>query len=289
MARARDQVCRVVRVGRGAIVTARIDRRFLDRRRHVREDGARRQLRWGIALVVVAALAAVITLAFRSPLLAVREVSLSGVTNAAVADVLESHDIAAGVPTLGVRASAVEDAIEADPWVARASVRVTWPGTVAIAVLEHVPAAWMDLDRGWMLVSATGVLLERGDPPHGAPRVRMDAAGGVPGERVDGPRARAALEFLGSLPVALTTGAEVTRSPDGLVATVAGHLVILGAPTDMRAKAIGLAALLEDGIPEGSIVNMVAPAFPAVASPSAASDLQPEVEGVHEASSTTSG
>lgn len=270
-------------------MTARIDRRFLDRRRHVREDGARRQLRWGIALVVAAGLAAVVILAFRSPLLAVRQVSVSGVTNADVGAVLAKFEVAQGVPTIGVRASAIEDAIEANPWVARASVRVTWPGTIEIAVHEHVPAAWMNLDRGWMLVSATGVLLERGDPPSGAPRVRIDAGGGIPGERVDGPRARAALEFIGSLPPSLTAGAEVMSSVNGLVAAIAGHEIILGAPVDMRAKAIGLTALLEDGIPDGSVVNMIAPEFPAVALPLPTPDLQPEVEGVQEASSTTSG
>ena len=261
----------------------RIDRRFLDRRRHVREDGARRHLRWGIALVAIAAVSAVSILLFRSPLLAVREVRISGVVEADVAGVLERHQVGVGVPTITVRASRLEEEIEADPWVARASVRVTWPGSVEVAVLEHAAAAWIELDRGWMLVSATGIVLEAGEPPRRAPRVLLDAAGSLPGQTLEGPAALAALEFLSALPGRLSAGAVVRGSDASLKAIVQGHKVSLGSPTDMAAKARALVALFESGIHEGARVNLIAPSFPAVSNP------QPQLDPIGVASSEASG
>ena len=149
-------------------MSTRVDRRFLDRRRHVQEDEARRQLRWGITLVISATLTALLILAFCSPLLAVRDVVVSGSSRANIDDVLKAHGVAEGVPTIAVRTSRIEDAIEADPWVARASVRVTWPGSIELTVLEHVPAAWMKLDLGWVVVSATGGAPRSGQPGGGS-------------------------------------------------------------------------------------------------------------------------
>jgi cell division protein FtsQ len=267
-----------------------VDRRFVDRRRRVREAGARRHLRWGIAIVLVTALAAVVMVAFRSPLLAIRTISISGRVNADIQHVLDRHAVAVGVPTIGVRAAPLEEDLLQDPWVARADVRVTWPGAVDVVVLEHRPAAWMELTTGWALLSADGVVLETGAPPDEAPVVRIAAGAGRPGTTLRHPAALAALAFVGGLSTGLVPGAEVELAGDDLVARVHGHEVILGNPTDMAAKAATLVALFEGGLPPGALVNLIAPGAPAVALPEPARpNPQVEVEGADAASTEASG
>ena len=246
-------------------MTTPIDPRFLDRRRYVREDDARRQLRWGIAVVVTAAFAALLVLTFRSPMLAIRDVAVSGSFHADVEAVLEAHGVLEGRPTINVRASRVEDALKHHPWVAEAAVRVTWPGAIEITVLEHIPAAWMKFESDWVLVSSTGVLLEEGVPPQGAPQVHVDALRARMGERLAEPAPLAALEFVSALPVQLAREAVVRGDSSGLKARVAGRRIILGTVENAVKKARSLAALLEAGIPEGARVNLIAPDFPAVA------------------------
>ncbi len=260
-----------------------MDHRIADRRRMVSEDGARRRLRWGIAVVAVAALAGVAIVLFRSPLLSVRRISVSGAVHTDVSAVLEEHGATEGEPTISVRAATLQEAIEAEPWVARARVRVTWPGEIDVVVLEHVPSAWIMLPEGWMLASATGVVLERGEPPPGAPRVEVPATGGRPGAVIRTGDALAALEFLAGLPAPVATGAVVRSAEGGLTATVAGHAVVLGPPREMTAKAASLTAVLEDGIAEGASVSLVSARRPAISNP------QPEVDPVEMTSTDGSG
>jgi len=264
-----------------------MDVRIADRRRRVSEEGARRRLRWGIVIVVAAALVCVGILTLRSPLLAVRRVAVEGVHHADIAAVLRRHGVVAGVPTISVRASRVESAIEADPWVARASVRVAWPGDVEVTVLEHVPSAWIELPNGWMLASASGAILERGAPPKWAPRIRIEAPQGGPGDQLEAPEVVAALEFVASLPAELAAGARVRLGGAGLEARVTGHRVLLGSATEMPSKAAALTALFDEGIAEGADVSLLSPLRPAVGMADAGPQV--EVEGTERASSATSG
>ncbi|MFQ5555460.1 MAG: cell division protein FtsQ/DivIB [Acidimicrobiia bacterium] len=260
-----------------------MDPRIADRRRGVSEDGARRRLRWGIAIILMAGFVGLVAYAFQSPLLSVRRVMISGSERADVAAVLRLHGVEPGVPTIRVRASVLETAIESDPWVTRASVIVTWPGEVEVTVLEHVPSAWMRLPNGWMLVSATGAILEKGRPPDGAPRVQIGLPTARPGDKVLNPAALAALEFLAGLPTGFVEGAVVAASGPGLVATIAGHEVDLGGAHDMPAKASTLSALLEEGLMPGAAVSLLSADRPAVSNP------RPEVEPTEVTSTDASG
>lgn len=260
-----------------------MDYRIADRRRRVQEDGARRHLRWGVGIVIVATIAGLTILAFRSPLLAVRSIEISGGDHTDVAAVLAQHGVGEGVPTVSVRASAIEEDIERDPWVARANVRVAWPGAIDVVVIEHVPAAWLKVGKDWMLVSGTGVMLERGQPPEGAPRIRVPVKRGRPGDLVDDGAALAALEFVATLPAALSRDAVVRGDAETMRAVVAGHKVLLGAPADMFAKASSLIAVLDTGIEVGARVTVVAPYDVAVSQP------QREVEVAKSDSTDTSG
>jgi hypothetical protein len=134
-----------------------------------------------------------------------------------------------------------------------------------------------------MLVSATGAILERGQPPPGAPTVQVDASGGQPGGSVVDVTALAGLEFLASLPAPLARDAVVTGQGGVLGAVVAGHAVDLGSSEEMTEKAAALVAILDAGLAEGAVVSLLSPTRPAISNP------QREVESPNVPSSSGTG
>jgi hypothetical protein len=157
----------------------------------------------------------------------------------------------------------------ADPWIAQARVRVTWPGTVEVEVLEHRAAGWLRVDGEWLLASGDGTVLEVAAAiPDDAPVVRVAARGAVPGEVLSEQGVVAALDFLSRLPAPLVAGAWVGGGGGALLATVAGHPVELGYPTHMAEKAAALVAILETGdVPKRASISVVSPQRPAVRNP----------------------
>jgi cell division septal protein FtsQ len=253
-----------------------IDPRINARRTQVRETWARRRLRWIVALISIVIGVGIGIALVQSPWLAVRTVRVFGDVHAPVVDILADHRVTAGVPTISIRPSVIEAAIERDPWVAIAEVKVTWPGTVEATVIERVPAGWIDTPAGWILVSADGVAVATGAPGRGEPLVEATIGPLVPGDEIADPDIVAGFEFLALLPPEFAAGASVRDAALGLEATVAGHRVLLGNRRDMEAKAATLVAMLGDGITDGATVNIVSPTRPAVANP------QPLVEGTGE-------
>ena len=248
-----------------------IDRRIAARRRVVREAGARRRLRWLLGVMLLAGAAAFVAwLFYYSSILSVRSIVVEGSEQSATATILAAHSVENGVPTISVSAAEIEDALEADPWVAHADVRVTWPGSVEVSVIEHVPAAWVSGDGVWLLASGTGAVVARAPSiPQGSPVIDITAASGAPGDTLTDTATVGALEFLSSLPPYLALGSSVTGSTDHLEARIAGHVVDLGHPSDMTAKAAALLAIVEAGVPDGARLSVVSPSRPAIQNPQA--------------------
>ncbi len=255
-----------------------VDGRIAARRRKVREAGARRRLRRVLGFVALAGLAGFVGwLFFQSSLLALSTIEVTGHTNAPAEEIVARSGLTAGIPTITVDEAGIEAALEADPWVAKAQVRVTWPGTVEVTILEHIPAGWVASGKRWVLASAAGaVLVSAAEPPEGAPVIDVGSKSVRPGEVFKGPVVVGALEFAGSLPASLAAGAVVTSGEYGLEAEIAGHHVVLGRPDDMAAKARAMAALADAGLAPDAVVNLVSPTWPAVTSP------KPNVESSHQ-------
>jgi len=253
-----------------------VDGRIAARRRKVREVGARRRLRRVLGVVALAGLAGFIGwLFFQSALLAVSEIAVTGDSNAPAEEIVAQSGLTAGIPTITVDEAAVEAALEADPWVAKAQVRVTWPGTVEVTVLEHIPAGWVAAGDRWVLASSAGaVLMSAAAPPEGAPVIDLGSRRRIrPGKAFTGPMVVGALEFAGTLPAPLAADAVVTKGETGLEAEIAGHQVVLGRPDDMAAKAVAMVALVDAGLAPEAVVNLVSPTRPAVTNP------EPKVQG----------
>ncbi len=246
-------------------MSATIDRRIADRRRAVVEHGARRRLRRLLIVLVLVGLGGFVGwLLYHSPLLAVTEVVIEGSVESRAAEIVAAEGVVTGVPTINVRAGAIEAALLEDPWIAAASVQVTWPDTVEVEILERTPAAWVHAGEVWLLADATGVVLEvAATIPEGEPTISVGTTATLPGGTVQ-PTAAAALEFLEALPERLAADAAIGGTVGALEAVVAGHDVVLGYSSDMRAKALAVSALLESDLPAGAALNVVSPERPAV-------------------------
>lgn len=247
--------------------------RLAERRKGVSEDRARGRLRWVlVALVVLLAIVGGIWL-MTSPVLSLRTVSVAGAERSDPMASVIALGMGQGTPTIDVDATALHDAILSDPWVRDVSIDIGWPGSLSIAVIEHQPFATVLAASGWVIVSSEGAVLEPAPPPTDRSfTVAVDAGPIAAGYDITNPMITGSLAFMGSLDADIAAGVIVKSAGEGLEATVAGHVVRLGRPTEMHSKARVLSSLIANGLEPGVAIDLIAPLRPAVTNP------QPEVE-----------
>lgn len=220
---------------------------------------------------------------FQSSWLAVATITVEGADRSDVEQILADAEVVEGTPIVSIRAGSVEEKLRLDPWVAEAQVRVVWPTSVEVAVVEHIAIARVKSGSSWVVSSRQGVVLARGQRLV-EPLVDIEIGSLEPGEAISDPLVIGALEFIASLPVELKDGLTIRATGTDLVAVVGGYDVMVGATTDMAQKAVTLAVLLEEQeITPGASINLVSPFRPAVTDP------QPEVEGSQEVTTETTG
>lgn len=160
---------------------------------------ARRWKLWRTRLVaigIVAALVALVAVAWFSPLLALRQVSVSGgefVDYDEVSDfVLDSE---AGRPLPQVRPGSVEDAVlDAFPKAAKASVHYGGPRTLTIEITDRTPVLAIEGSSGYRLYDADAVDLGVVDDAPKSLTV-LGRSGGEPDRKT----VSAVVRFMGSL------------------------------------------------------------------------------------------
>ncbi|MCA1734713.1 MAG: FtsQ-type POTRA domain-containing protein [Actinobacteria bacterium] len=234
-----------------------IDRRLLRRRREVAEGRARSSLsRLGIFLLF-ALFAGLVVWLFRSPLLAVTEISVEGALPNLVPELRSEAGIDLGQPLVTVKPSVVEANLKSDPRVLASEVDLVWPHQVRIRVTPRLPVAWIVNGTEWALVGVDAVVLETaGEPGSGMPQVIIDP--------VEQAALLGALEFASNLDPLLFAGARVEVRGEELWAMVGGYEARLGRAIDMAEKARVLNALLRQSLVPGSIINLIAPSRPAI-------------------------
>src|SRR5579875_1422742 len=141
-----------------------IDPRFRRRWVEARRAEGRRRLRALLAGLSVAALAGLATGLLYSPLLRVRDVVVVGDVHTPRAAVLAAAGLSVPgrVPMLDAGSASEVRAVEALPWVARASFTKRWPWTVVVSVHERRPVAVVADGAGQALVDGSGRVLEAG-------------------------------------------------------------------------------------------------------------------------------
>ncbi|MGA9598605.1 MAG: FtsQ-type POTRA domain-containing protein [Acidimicrobiia bacterium] len=261
-------------------MTETVDPRLARRRREVQEASARRRLRWTIGLLVLAVAAGMVVAVFESSWFAVDSITIEGASRADVASILNAAGVEDGVSIVSVRAGRIEDKLREDPWIAEAQVRVLWPRSIEVSVVEYIPIARIKSGDTWLVASTQGSVLARGQRLVD-PFIDIEAGDLHPGDVIENSDALGALEFVSALPVELKDGLVVTSTGSELKATVSGHNVILGSAVDMAQKAVTLAVLLQQGIADGASINLVSPIRPAVTNP------QGEVEGSQQVTTET--
>ena len=188
--------------------------------------------RWrvpAIAFVIVVVIGSVALAATRGPLFHAETIRVRGVQHMGRDQVLSVARIDGGTNVFTLDAPAAERRLEADPWVAEATVTKHLPTTVVIDIHEHVAVAVTDSDGVPRLVAEDGTLLDIAGTANFLPMI-ADAdrtVGEPPTAWIDG-AARAVAAMVsdlrhqisqvviladGQLRVDLRSGAEVTYGP----------------------------------------------------------------------------
>ena len=243
-----------------------IEPRLERRRRQVRETAVRKRLKTVLWLALIVALIGAGAWLLQSPWLAVRDVGVYGVEHSDASAILEQAGLRADIPMVTVRPRSLEALLEEDPWISRARVTRTFPHTVEVQILERTAAAGVEWRGGWMLIAADGMVLGPADhvPEDAALLLLAGADPGLPGRATGEGLVGGAVEFVVSLPAFMRAETVVDVRDGELWARTASVSVRLGAPDEMPQKAAALQAVLSDGVPDGSIINLIAPSRPAI-------------------------
>lgn len=206
-----------------------------------RQDRTRRRLRRiGVGVAVLAPLALLAWLLLGSSLLAVRQVTVTGVSQLSAAQVRTAADVPAGTPLARVDLTGVAARVRALTPVAEVDVSRRWPHELRIAVVERVAVAAVADGPRLLLLDATGTVIgPTAAVPHGLLSLRVPTP--------TGPPTIAALTVLRSLPAPLRSQLAVVAAatPDQVELLLRdGRRVVWGSPASGPQKAAAAVALL---------------------------------------------
>ena len=249
-----------------------VDPRIAKRRSDVHQDAARSSIRRLMRWILIGALLVTVGWFAQSSSFQVQEILVSGVSNSGALDILDREGVLLQQPLLRLRSKDAQAALLADPWIQEATVEIQFPNTVNVVVRQRTGVAWVTVGGAFMLVAADGVAVDAGPEPGANPLIEL---GGVAdpllGKQFADSRVRGLAEFMAALPGSYAAQAIATEREGELWVALAGFdiEVRLGRPVDMQKKAAVLAGLMQDGLPTGAIVHLIAPERPAIESPGA--------------------
>jgi len=226
------------------------------RRAAVRPRGPRRQQIY--AALVVAVLVVAGLLVWFTPLMAVRQVQVQGLSSVSQGQVLTALDVPTGTPLLRVDLTAAAARVARLPRVARATVDRHYPSELTVSVTERVPMVFVNKPDGNHLLDATGVDFATAPPTPGVPRLVL--ADPSP----NNPLTKAALAVVGALPDAVRTQVDQVAPASVLdvrLILARGRTVLWGAPDDLAHKGAVLAALLSQ---PGKTYDVSSPDLPTI-------------------------
>ncbi|MEA2506058.1 MAG: cell division protein FtsQ [Actinomycetota bacterium] len=249
---------------------ARTDPRITRRRKAIERSRKKRFLG---SLVTVAIIVVIVWAAFWSPLLHVHMVRVSGSQHVTPAEVERVAGIGSGTNLLLLSTSRVVHAVEGLPWVRRARVERSLPGTVRVRILERHPALQLSVGSSHWLIDSSGYVIAAA---HGGHK-QLPTIAGVhvpqvrPGLRLTSAAGAGALRAWRSLPPELAGQVVAVFAPTVDAITMSlkdGTTVRYGGPQNLRDKNRVLLALLHKTVVEGtgaSYIDVRVPTSPAVA------------------------
>ncbi|HSY14805.1 MAG TPA: FtsQ-type POTRA domain-containing protein [Jatrophihabitantaceae bacterium] len=203
--------------------------------------------RRGPRLAVIAAVAGVLALLLAwlvafSPLLGARSVSIRGNRTVSSAAVQAAAAVGHGTPLIRLNTNAVRQRVEAIPYIASATVTVSYPSTVVITVQERNPVGYLVIAGGYLLVDKTGTQFVT-VTARPAKLPRFDVPGGAVGRAAG----QAVAVVAGALPAAVLSELASIQadSPDAITLMLAdGRMVEWGSADASGEKAAMLTAVL---------------------------------------------
>lgn len=235
---------------------SRSSRSSRSRRSALRPRLTRRQQIY--AALVVAVLVVAGLLVWFTPLMAVRQVQVQGLSSVSQGQVLTALDVPTGTPLLRVDLTAAAARVARLPRVARATVDRHYPSELTVSVTERVPMVFVNKPDGNHLLDATGVDFATAPPTPGVPRLVL--ADPSP----NNPLTKAALAVVGALPDAVRTQVDQVAPASVLdvrLILARGRTVLWGAPDDLAHKGAVLAALLSQ---PGKTYDVSSPDLPTI-------------------------
>ena len=223
--------------------------RIRQRRVEVKRDEGRRRLRILVSAAGAIGLGALSYGVTRSPLFDVDTVRVRGATHTVPEQVIAAAGLDHDKAMTDVDEARIAARIEALPWVERATVARSWPGTVEVTLLERTPVAAVSVGTdAWALVDTTGRVLSQ-EPGVPAELTRVEVSGVTVAPGADVPAdLRAAVRVVEALPEALVGRVPVVViNPDAtLELRLDGKVPVqFGAATAVRQKLTALTTLVQ--------------------------------------------
>lgn len=209
-------------------------------------------------LAAIAAITAAVVVATavglsHSSLVHARTIRVHGAAHLTRSDVLRMAQIAVGVNVIMLDAGAAERRLEADPWVAEATISKHLPSTLVVDILERSPVAVFESTGLLRLVAGDGTLLDAAGPGVSLPLIAPaeTTPGTAPVSIHDAARAVAAMA-----PALRRQVAQVSILADGTLRADlrSGAPVTYGSAVDLVAKAQALQALLRWASAQGTSI-----------------------------------
>lgn len=192
-------------------VRTRTDPRISRRRKAVARTKKRRAM---VRALVVAGVALAGWVAFFSPLLAIKEVKLSGAEHTTAADVARVVDLDSSTNLLLLKTDEVAAAVKTLPWVKSVSVDRKLPGTVRLRVTERRPAMAVAIGEERFLIDRRARVLSSTEAAEGVPvlaGLRVDLP--QPGDRLSSTQLKSALQAFSAMPRRLRRDVQAVFAP----------------------------------------------------------------------------
>lgn len=250
-----------VRSAERALARARSSVRKRERRemRRFTAHLRRRRRNWLIVGGAVLALAIFVGVGALSPLMAVREVQVTGTSRVSVEKLQTALERFEGTPLTLVSDQEVHRALEPFPLIQRYSIERIPPHTLLVRIEERDPVIAIERDGKVQLLDPAGVLVAETDKaPAGVPLAEGTVAD--PGS----PAFAAAGLVIRDLPADIrkrVVGVRASSAQDVELTLKDGTRVIWGEASDIQKKAAVLRAMSKS-VPRASLIDLSAPDAP---------------------------
>jgi cell division protein FtsQ len=223
-------------------------------------------LLWGIALATVGLLAGLLAVAVYSPVLALRTITVDGVSKVSAQDVRDAIDGQLGTPLALLDYSALRLELGAFPLIRSFSTEIVPPSTLKVHIVERAAVGVIASATGFQVIDPAGVVLESVPRrPDGIPLIDLA------GEATDSVAFTAVVDVILALPESIRARVDVAQATSKddvrLVLTEAGQRVRWGSSERSALKARVLEELMAtQGVDAQVEFDVSAPMSPVIRS-----------------------